>query len=164
MEAGAETAGGGQGIAEIGGQPQIVLYLVDVDHDRITGVVGGSGAFADGLPQFGDDKGAEPEAVTTGFFRGRTYAFIGLERTGGILVYDVSNPRRPFFVQYADNIVADPETGELSAEVGSVLDQGPEGVIFIPQSESPTHRALLVAAHEVSGTVTIYSVLPRPLS
>lgn len=36
-----------------------------------------------------DAKGPEPEGVVVGKIRGRSYAFIGLERVGGIMVYDV---------------------------------------------------------------------------
>ena len=39
-----------------------------------------------------DNKGPEPEAITVGEIDGRTYAFIGLERTGGIVMYDVTDP------------------------------------------------------------------------
>ncbi len=39
-----------------------------------------------------DNKGPEPENVVTGVIGDRTYAFIGLERVGGIMVYDVTNP------------------------------------------------------------------------
>ena len=40
-----------------------------------------------------DDKGPEPEALTLGQI-GRTYAFIGLERVGGIMVYDITTPAK----------------------------------------------------------------------
>ena len=45
-------------------------------------------------------KGPEPESVTLGAVNGKTYAFVALERTGGIMVYDVSNPERAAFVNY----------------------------------------------------------------
>jgi hypothetical protein len=84
---------------------------------------------------------------------GRTYAFIGLERIGGLVVFDVSNPRDPEFVQYVNNRdftadVTTPEAGDL----------GPEGVLFIPAHESPTWRPLVVVANEVSGTTTVFEV------
>lgn len=47
-----------------------------------------------------DNKGPEPEAVTTGTIRDTVYAFIGLERIGGVMVYDVTNPVSPVFVDY----------------------------------------------------------------
>jgi len=39
-----------------------------------------------------DDKGPEPEYVVVGKISGRSYAFIGLERVGGIMVYDITRP------------------------------------------------------------------------
>lgn len=50
-----------------------------------------------------DDKGPEPEAVVVGEVGGHTFAFVGLERVGGIMVYEISNPFRPCFVQYVNN-------------------------------------------------------------
>ncbi|MGL6044000.1 MAG: choice-of-anchor I family protein, partial [Sandaracinobacteroides sp.] len=37
-----------------------------------------------------DNKGSEPEGVTTASINGRSYAFIGLERFNGTMVYDVT--------------------------------------------------------------------------
>ncbi len=45
-----------------------------------------------------DDKGIEPESVVMGNVRGRLYAFIGLERDSGIVVFDLSTPTSPTFV------------------------------------------------------------------
>jgi DNA-binding beta-propeller fold protein YncE len=95
-----------------------------------------------------DDKGGEPEGVTIGVLDGRTYAFVCLERTGAILVYDVSDPTSPVFQSYNTSI-----TG--------YADLSPEGLAFIPADQSPTGRALLVAAYEYSGTVTVFEVLPE---
>jgi Choice-of-anchor I domain/Esterase-like activity of phytase len=39
-----------------------------------------------------DDKGPEPEGVVIGKVFGNSYAFIGLERIGGVAVFDVSDP------------------------------------------------------------------------
>src|SRR5690606_17299206 len=47
-----------------------------------------------------DDKGPEPEAVEIAVINGKTYGFIGLERVGGVMVYNISNPEAPDFVQY----------------------------------------------------------------
>ncbi|MEB3250174.1 MAG: DUF4114 domain-containing protein, partial [Merismopediaceae bacterium] len=88
-----------------------------------------------------------------GEIEGRSYAFIGLERIGGVMVYDVSNPQTPQFVQYLNNrnfsvATNSPEAGDL----------GPEGLTFIKAEESPNGKALLVVANEVSGTTTIYEI------
>lgn len=102
-----------------------------------------------------DDKGPEPEALTVGTVNGRTYAFIGMERTGGIMIYDVTNPVSPFFVNYQTqrDFSGDPETD-------SAGDLAPEGMTFIPADQSPNGKALLVVAYEVSGSTTIFEVGP----
>lgn len=100
-----------------------------------------------------DDKGPEPEGVATGQVGKRTYAFIGLERIGGIMVYDVTNPYAPSFVQYINN-----RDFSGDAEAGTAGDLGPEGITFISQKDSPTHTALLVVGNEVSGSTTIYAI------
>lgn len=100
-----------------------------------------------------DDKGPEPEDVTIGRVAGRTYAFIGLERIGGVMVYDISDSRSPFFVQYLNNrdFSADPGTSEAG-------DLGAEGLIFIEAGDSPTRRPMLAVANEVSGTTTLFDI------
>ena len=75
-----------------------------------------------------DDKGPEPEGVVIGKVSGTPYAFIGLERIGGVVVFDVSDPKAPKFVQYVNNrnFDVEPETdeGEGDPRAG---DLGPEG-------------------------------------
>ncbi len=100
-----------------------------------------------------DDKGPEPEGVTVGELGGKHYAFIGLERIGGIMVYDVSNPVAPRFVQYINN-----RDFSGDAKLGTAGDLGPEGVLFIGGASSPTRKPLLVVTNEVSGTTTIYRI------
>ena len=90
-----------------------------------------------------DNKGPEPEGVVLGKAFGRTYAFIGLERTAGIMVYDVSDPFNPTFVQYVNT---------------SPDDISPEGLLFINELHSPTGKPLLVVSHEISSTTTIFEV------
>ncbi len=102
-----------------------------------------------------DNKGPEPEGVTIGQIGDSVYAFVGLERVGGVMVYNITNPAAPTFVQYInprDFTASDPtKAGDL----------GPEGIFFIPRSQSPTKRDLVVVSNEVSGTVTIYQVMPQ---
>jgi hypothetical protein len=100
-----------------------------------------------------DDKGPEPEGVAVGTVDGRAYAFIGLERQGGILVYDLGRPQYPAFVDYVNtrDFSGDPEAGTAG-------DLGPEGLLFIPKGQSPSGKPLLVACHEVSGSVTVFQI------
>ena len=96
-----------------------------------------------------DAKGAEPEGVVVEEVDGTPYAFVGLERTGGIMVYDISDPANSKFVQYINPI--DEETGDA-------LDLAPEGLQFIPADDSPNGEPLLTVSNEVSGTVSIYQI------
>jgi hypothetical protein len=50
-----------------------------------------------------DDKGPEPEAIIVGEVAGKPYAFVGLERVGGVAVFDLSNPKAPVFVTYSNH-------------------------------------------------------------
>ena len=100
-----------------------------------------------------DDKGPEPEAVAVGIVRGRTYAFIGNERTGNIMVYDMTNPRAPQYISMVWNRNLNAATN--TAEAG---DLGPEGLLFIREQDSPIGKPLLVAANEISGTTTVWQI------
>ncbi|GAB3997401.1 hypothetical protein GCM10029992_20190 [Glycomyces albus] len=100
-----------------------------------------------------DDKGPEPEDVTVGTIGDRTYAFIGLERVGGIMVYDITDPAQATYVTYATN-------RDFSVEPGPDQggDLGPEGLLFIGAEDSPTGRPALAVANEVSGTTTLFDI------
>ncbi|MET7330382.1 choice-of-anchor I family protein [Nonomuraea sp. NPDC005650] len=100
-----------------------------------------------------DNKGPEPEGVTVGQVRGRTYAFAGLERVSGVVVYDVTDPRRPALVDYLNT-----RDFAGSVEDGTAGDVGPEGVFFVSAGDSPTRKPLLIVGNEVSGTTAIYEI------
>ena len=90
-----------------------------------------------------DDKGAEPESVTVGMVDGKPYGFVGLERAGGgVLVYDLSNPTAPSFIQY----------------IRTEGDIAPEGLQFIAAVDSPNGSPLLAVANEESNTTTLYEI------
>ncbi|MFQ5630746.1 MAG: choice-of-anchor I family protein, partial [bacterium] len=101
-----------------------------------------------------DDRGPEPEGLALAEIEGRTYVFIGLERIGGIMVYDITNPHSPSFVQYVNN-----RNFYGNAYEGTAGDLGPEGLKFIKAEDSPNGKPLLVVANEVSGTTSIFEVL-----
>lgn len=101
-----------------------------------------------------DAKGPEPEALTIGELDGRTYAFLGLERVGGIMIFDITDPEDVSFVDYFNN-----RDFSGDAEDGSAGDLGPEGIKFVSASDSPNGQALLLVANEVSGTTTVYEIL-----
>lgn len=86
------------------------------------------------------DKGVEPEGIALLDIGGRTYAFVGLERTtkGAVAVFDITDPREASFV---DMIVTE---GDVS----------PEGL------KAYHHRGefYLAIANEVSNTTTLYKI------
>lgn len=89
------------------------------------------------------DKGCEPENVTVGKVGDKRYAFVGLERTSGVAVFDVSDMNAPRLVDYYLD----------------VKDRGPEGILFVPAEKSPlAGAALLIVGYEYSKTLTIYTV------
>ena len=94
-----------------------------------------------------DNKGPEPESVVVGQIKDKTYAFVALERTSAILMYDMSNPSAPKFVQWLQN-TTDLANGDIS----------PEGLSFVPAAQSPTGHALLLAGHEVTGTLAVWEI------
>jgi len=105
-----------------------------------------------------DDKGPEPEGLALAGLWGRTYAFVGLERVGGVMVYDISDPRAPTFVQYLNHrdFLATPDTPEVG-------DLGPEGLMVISAEASPIPGVpLLAVANEVSGSTTLYRIDRQP--
>lgn len=105
-----------------------------------------------------DDKGPEPEALAVGTIGTQTFAFVGLERMGGIMVYDVSTPTAPTFISYTNAAQAGlAKTPANNTSPGS-YDVSPEGMVFVSASESPTAQPLLIVANELSGTTTIYEV------
>lgn len=102
-----------------------------------------------------DNKGPEPEGVALAAINDRVYAFIGFERLSGVIVYDVTDPSAPEYVTYVSN-----RDFSGDAEAGTAGDLGPEGLLIIDAASSPTGDVLLVVANEVSGSLTVYSVVP----
>lgn len=103
-----------------------------------------------------DDKGPEPEALAIGEIGGNVYAFLGLERISGIMVFDISIPTEVKFLQYVNNRNFDLKPGASNG--GKLGDIGPEGICFIPKEKSPVKKPLIIVANEVSGTTTLYYV------
>lgn len=100
-----------------------------------------------------DAKGAEPEGVVVGEIDGAQYAFVGLERIGGVMTWNVSNPESPSLAGYHNDRPID-----TPADSDDGGDLGPEGLAFIHADVSPTGEPLLVVAHEISGTTVVYRV------
>jgi hypothetical protein len=80
------------------------------------------------------------------------YAIIGLERIGGIMVYNITNLESPVFYDYIN-------TRDFSGlTLERMGDLGPEGICSVEAKSSPTKRPLIFVANEVSGTVAVYEM------
>lgn len=122
-----------------------------------------------------DDKGGEPEAIAVGEIDGRHYAFVGLERSGDLFVYDVTSPFNVSFINHYNNRDFDTDfeldddlanpcdeaEGMDCSEVAESGDLGPESIKFVAAADSPNGNPLLIIGNEVSGTVTIYQVIAQ---
>lgn len=91
-----------------------------------------------------DNKGPETESVVVGTVGEQQYAFIGSERTGGFFIYNVTNPDAPYFVDYIYD--------------ASLTDISPEGMDFVSAENSPDGIPMLVIGHELSGTISTFSL------
>lgn len=86
-----------------------------------------------------DDKGAEPESVEIGRVGNKNILFVGLERADMVVLYDVTNPVRPVYLQYL------------------LTGDAPEGLLFVEAAKSPTGKSLLIVSNEEDGKVNIFS-------
>lgn len=135
-------------------QTGVLVYDSGSDFERITaadpvyGAIFNASNDNSNFKNRSDNKGPEPEGVTVAEINGATYAFITLERIGGVMVYDITNPQAPVFVSYKNS--------RSTTGVGG--DLGPEGIIYIKPADSPTETGLVVMANEVSATLSIYKI------
>jgi hypothetical protein len=95
-----------------------------------------------------DDKGPEPEGVTTATINGDNYLFVSLERVGGAMIFNINDPANPVYVGYRNN----------RSTTVSGPDLGAEGMIYISPEASPNGNAIIILANEVSSTLSIYQV------
>ncbi len=133
-----------------------VIYDSGADFERITSLSpeyenlfnASNTAGAATIKNRSDDKGPEPEGIEVAKINNNVYAFTSLERIGGVMIYNVTNPVSPYFVGYTNN--------RTLATNGP--DRGAEGMIFIDANNSPTNKPLLILANEISSTLTIYEI------
>ncbi|MFT6602401.1 MAG: hypothetical protein ACJAZZ_001548 [Dokdonia donghaensis] len=105
-----------------------------------------------------DDKGPEPEAVTLAMIDDVWYAFVGLERIGGVAVFNISDPEAPVFETYVNNRDVTPDAEDPAG------DLAPEGIVYIQPEDNATNTGLIVVANEVSSTVSVYTLANDVLS
>jgi hypothetical protein len=109
-----------------------------------------------------DDKGIEPEAIEVAQINGQTFAFVGLERHGGIMVYNISTPSAPVFVQYLNNrdfsvgVCTEVDDGDCDNDTYNTAagDLGPESIDYFTRGG----KHYIAVGNEVSGTTTVYAI------
>lgn len=134
-----------------------LVYDSGDDFEQITAQISPQGFNADNTHTATFDsrsikRGPEPEGVEIGKIGEKVYAFIALERVGGIMVYEVTDPHAARFVQFANNRNYNAPSILLSG------DSGPETLKFIPANQSPNGKNLLAVANEVSGTTSVWEI------
>lgn len=85
-----------------------------------------------------DDKGVEPEGIYATTVNGKSFAFVALERADAVMIYDVSIPTAPVFLQLLP------------------VGDAPEGIFLIKAEDSPTERSLLVVSSENDGKIKVF--------
>ncbi|BBM66961.1 alkaline phosphatase [Vibrio alfacsensis] len=109
-----------------------------------------------------DDKGIEPEAIEVAYINGRHYAFIGLERQDGIMVYDISNPMQATFVHYVNRrdynqpVCTQVEDGDCTNDIYNPKagDLGPESINYFTRKG----QHFVAVGNEVSGTTSVFRI------
>ncbi|WP_163833429.1 choice-of-anchor I family protein [Spartinivicinus ruber] len=109
-----------------------------------------------------DDKGVEPEVIEIASVNDRHYAFIGLERQGGIMVYDITDPANGRLITYVNNrhydqaVCTKVDDGECKNGVYNSLvgDLGPESIEYFQRQG----KHYLAVGNEISGTTSVYQL------
>ncbi|MBO5130492.1 MAG: choice-of-anchor I family protein [Oscillospiraceae bacterium] len=103
-------------------------------------------------------KGPEPESVIVGTVGNDLYAFVALERISGIMAYKINTEAETAsYVNYINtrNFSENPENvNEENPGYYMTGDVAPEGMYLINTGDT----CVLLAAFEVSGTVSAYAV------
>lgn len=95
-----------------------------------------------------DDKGPECEGVSVALINGEYFAFASLERVGGVMIYNVTDPMNVKYVGYHNN----------RSFVTNGPDRGAEGMIYIDAASSPNGNSILLLANEISSSITVFQM------
>lgn len=125
------------------------------DHP-VFGAIFNANQTSQALKNRSDNKGPEPEGVVVEKIGSDWYAFVALERIGGCMVWKVTNPLAPVFVNYANN--------RSIPYQSATNDAGAEGIIYISPAHSPDGFAYLLLANEVSSSISVFRLSGAPLA
>ncbi len=111
-----------------------------------------------------DARGPEPEGLTVAMISDHRIIFVGLERAGGVMMWDATDPTKPIFAGYFNrrdtsvDLGLDADGDKVPDRISDVGDLGPEGLLVIPADSSPTNNPILVVCNEVSGTISLFEI------
>lgn len=107
-----------------------------------------------------DDKGPEPEAIEVAKIKGKYIAFVGLERQGGFMVFDVSDTSDVKFISFINNRNFKAKLKKKGGykNPSKAGDLGPESIKFVAAKDSAIGKPLLIVANEVSGSTSVYKI------
>lgn len=127
-----------------------LLEQITANHPTLSGLFNASNSSGTSVSKNrSDDKGPEPEGVSTAFINGNHYLFVSLERVGGVMLFNVDVPSAPVYVGYYNN---------RSVGANSGPDRGAEGIIIIKKEDSPTGNDIVILANEISSTLSIFDI------
>ncbi|RTZ49662.1 hypothetical protein EJ377_04680 [Chryseobacterium arthrosphaerae] len=89
--------------------------------------------------------------MALGTINGQTYAFITLERTGGVMVYNITDPNT-----LPSQII------NIHALLYVRRRQRPGRNIYIAPENTTTNKGYVIIANEISGTLSMYEVAMPP--
>ena len=132
------------------------VYAVEPDHFNSTNDEGNSG------DNRSDDKGTEPEAIETAKIGERYFAFVGLERQGGVMVFDITDPAAPVFQSYLNNrdftegVCTELDGDECNNDTYNTAagDLGPESIDYFTRGGAH----YIAVGNEVSGTTSVFEI------
>lgn len=132
------------------------VYAVEPDHFNSTNDEGNSG------DNRSDDKGTEPEAIETAQIGDRYFAFVGLERQGGVMVFDITDPAAPVFQSYLNNrdftegVCTELDGDECDNDTFNTAagDLGPESIDYFTRGGAH----YIAVGNEVSGTTSVFEI------
>ena len=100
--------------------------------------------------------GPEPEGVNKGIIDGVLYFFVGLDKQGGVFMFELQDPKSPTIKAYINHRIWSQKVSQDN--IANVGDLGPEGVLFIPKDHTIDGNNLIVLSNTVSGTISIFRI------
>ncbi|XP_038076297.1 uncharacterized protein LOC119744441 [Patiria miniata] len=109
-----------------------------------------------------DNKGVECEVLETGEINGKRLLFVGQERTSSVMVYSFPGDS---IIPTFESMYRAGGTSKTFTELlneRNLGDLAPEDLRFIPASDNPSGKPLLLVTSTKSGTLSIYEVAEFP--